>query len=115
MLVQLRARFVNAGDGGAAELELRAGLERDRVLLTQQCDHRPVRGFPDFTPTAFDEVGENAGDAARAVVFERRPSLAIDREFLGFRTDSEGGARLFRVVEELEQIIARPERAKVVG
>ena len=85
------------------------------MLIAEQGDHRAVFGLPDFTPTALHEVGEDAGHAARPVVFERRTGLIVDREFLGLRTDAIGRTRLFRVVEELEQVIARAERAKVVG
>ncbi len=115
MLVQLSARFVNAGHGSTAELELRTGLERDRVLIAQECDHRAVLGFPHFTPAAFDEVSEDARDTARAVVFERRAGLTVDRELFGLRPDPIRRTWFFRALKELEQVIARAKWALVVG
>src|SRR5262249_47626346 len=98
----------------ARELELPAGLERDRGARAQERDERAVGRLALGQPAvALGERFEHGHHAALALVRQRRAGHRVDAELLGFGADAMAVHRLHRLVKGDEELVDRGERLRL--
>jgi hypothetical protein len=98
MLGELGISAMDAFARLAAQLDLPARLQGDLRFVARQRDDVAVVLFR--LPTkSFDQLAQNAIDAARAEIENRLPRAADDADFLVFGANAPTIGRLTRVVE----------------
>jgi hypothetical protein len=112
VFIELGGDGVQIGKRGAAQLELRARLERDRGGPARERDHRAIGGFALRRPTLAFERGEDARDVVRVV--DRLAALGEDRELLRLGTDAPRARGLLGLPEDFEELVAVAERTLLV-
>jgi hypothetical protein len=104
----LVVRVVDAAKGRTGELDLPAGLERDRRLSAGECDHVAALVLALGRPAvARDELLEHRAHAARPRVGQRCEGVFEHAELLRLGPHAKRARRLERADEGREQLVVR--------
>ena len=115
MLIELIGDRMNVGKRCPRELELRAGLERDRSAASRQSDRRAsVRLGLGDPPVLGGKLLEHREHADVAFVVNG-PTVRKDAGLLGLRPDEELRSRFLGFVEDAEEIALARDRLVLGG
>src|SRR5262249_51813742 len=114
MRVNFARGLVHGGERRAGELELSAGLERNRRIAGHRGEPDDVLAFHDRFPAEEQAHAlEQGADAALALVGHRIMAADRERELLVLGADAELGLRLGALLQPRNQLVARRDRRHV--